>query len=314
MGDAPLHLNQQQQQQEIRVHQEEHVNTNEQVFMEMRNDYEMLSQDKKRLGSHSKEYNDVKDSIEELIFMAETTVIAENSDAIGDQARNAVKMYDRAIQRCEAYVTSHRKAISSSGKRRVRMIQNLHQTLVRDKTNIQVIAGEHAQALAGHRWTEIMGLARNHSLDITNRADVTTAGDFTSQLLVIGHGNNTVFFKETDSLVSQDDLKKTYEKEAPTKGIREMIRKVTDMDAAGAIAFFLPLLQNEYTIEQLSASPEAYQNFPMKKELLHHSQMDQYLSVRDFEKNKEHIHYFFAYCNAQVKQKSIAWCGETGRY
>lgn len=165
----------------------------------------LQSSKKSRSSANSESYNDITHSMGGLLSLSSEPVSAD------PQMREqelfwVLQNYDRTIETCQTYLASHKHTFSKVGKQRKAMITNILSNLQRDRTNLQVVSAEQSTQDETKNWGDILAEARAHTLDITQREDIGTAGDNTSELLVIGSGDNTVFFKETEMVKNTQQM------------------------------------------------------------------------------------------------------------
>jgi len=297
MNEATVHRNLLQTELD-RDMQTEHIHAEQLAFNEMKDEHTKLFTTKKMFGKSSQEYKNVQSSLGQILVMAVSTRLAEEPAERITQIRNALELYQDALNSCDTYIRTHRRPFTISGKRRLRLVQQLKQNLERDRANIQIIASE-GTALTS--WTDILGAARCHTLDITGRTDLDHMGDFTSQLLVIGSGPSTVFFKETDVVMTREQEKEKFLGKSPiSKRMQSIIAGIQDPQDAAMVT----LTTNAMGLDsqKLTEDPEYFWNSSRRNTILDLITKPQYgMTAQDIVQLQGELHHFFAYCQMQFK-------------
>lgn len=265
------------------------------AFMTIQSDYRSLENDKKLFGKNSQSYDNIKDAMRGILEMT-AEQLSEDSVTRNMQISQGMELYQNAISKCREYMDTHTPR-SIAGKRRLRMINNLYQALQRDCANLQIVAEEKNL----NSWNELLGAARCHTLDISERQDLSTAGDFTSQLLVVGD-KNKVFFKETDMVMNhQQEIDQFLEKTSHKK-----MKKILSAIKNPVMDTFDIVVCAEDALSDWISNPESFQTSPRKEiieELIIRKNLMTQGQLRDKGIQKA-LPIFFGFC--QMNYKSIA--------
>ncbi|MEG1404710.1 MAG: hypothetical protein RSC52_04305 [Oscillospiraceae bacterium] len=118
-------------------------------------------------------------------------------------------IYGTLISNCEAYIEKSGNPITPAGRERLRMVRGTCSLAKKETSLFKEKAIDMFDRTGGEGifWVNVLGEIRMAEIDMDN-AEVRLGGAGTSEVTIIGHGDDTKFFKDEEKLL------------APTKEIK----------------------------------------------------------------------------------------------
>ena len=157
---------------------------------------------------NSRSMEDVKAHMSALVsFM--NTEMAENEEQFEVQLAALTKLYENMIEKCEAYLSTHKRTWTDSGKERKRLVKAQLNSAVRDLKVLRVKAYEVRRAAAATDteeaiiplWANVLGAIRTTHIDMAKHRTGSTGGN-TSDVTILKVKGKKFFFKEDEKLRS----------------------------------------------------------------------------------------------------------------
>ena len=152
----------------------------------------------------SESMKNVKTAQMNVIRFFRDTRMSANENEYNAQLTSIKQMYSALIQHCETYGAQHKHAITSSGKTRKRMINQIKKLAEYELGKIDETAARiHQNQDENTDWSSVLGEMRSSQIDMDTHSFETTGGG-TSEVKVISFGQNKskLFFKKEEILTS----------------------------------------------------------------------------------------------------------------
>lgn len=152
----------------------------------------------------SESMKNVKTAQMNVIRFFQNTRMSADENEYNAQLTSIKQMYSALIQHCETYGAQHKRAITSSGKTRKRMINQIKKLAEYELGKIDETAARiHQNQDENTDWSSVLGEMRSSQIDMDTHSFETTGGG-TSEVKVISFGENKskLFFKKEEILTS----------------------------------------------------------------------------------------------------------------